>query len=88
MKIIVNGKIYDADWCWPMESDTILVFQIKDTRPLHEIAQEFERAIRIEKISAEEGNAEYLNNGRVLRVLRPDAKKQEVQLAVERGEKL
>lgn len=88
MTIIVNGVSYPALWCWPPRTDNTLRMEIIDARPLFEIAQEFEKADVIEKISPEEGNLKFITNGRVLSILRPDAEKQNVQIILERGEKI
>lgn len=88
MNVIVNGKSFPALWCWPPRTDNTLRMEIVDARPLFEIAQEFEKADVIEKISPEEGKLKYILNGRVLSILRPDADKDNVQIMLERGEKI
>ena len=88
MTVIVNGKSFTALWCWPPRSDNTLRMEIMDSRPLYEIAQEFEKADVIEKISPEEGNLKYIMNGSVLSIIRPDADKPNVQIIIARGEKL
>lgn len=88
MIVIVNGITHAANWCWPPRNDNTLRFEIVDDRPIFEIAKEFEKADVIEKISPEEGNLKYILNGPVLSILRPDAEKQNVQIIIERGEKI
>ena len=88
MTVIVNGVSHAANWCWAPRTDNTLRMEIIDDRPLFEIAQEFEKADVIEKISPEEGNLKFIMNGRVLSILRPDAEKQNVQIIIERGEKI
>lgn len=84
MKIIVNGREFSANWCWQMGSGR-LMFEIEDYRPLYEIARDFESAEEIIKISKTEGDATYKNNGRVIRLIRPDAKPDFVQVTIERS---
>lgn len=88
MTVIVNGKTYPANWFWPLNTDNTLRMEITDDRALFEIAQEFESAASIEKKSAEEGDLTYINNGRVLSILRPDANAPYIQIIMERGEKI
>ena len=88
MIAIVNGKEYQAKWFWPHMDKPVVMLEITDNRPLSEIARDFEYALRIEKKSETEGNEIYVDNGRVLSILRPDAAKDNVQITVERGAKL
>lgn len=88
MTVIVNGVSYPALWCWPPRTDSTMRMEIMDARPLFEIASDFEKATVIERISEEEGNLKYILNGRVLSILRPDAEKENVQITLERGEKI
>lgn len=88
MTVIVNGKSYPALWCWAPRSNNTLWMEIMDARPLFEIASDFEKADVIEKISPEEGNLKYIMNGRVLSIIRQDADEPNVQITLERGEKL
>lgn len=88
MTIIVNGVSCPALWCWPPRTDNTLRMEIIDARPLFEIARDFEKATVIEKISPEEGNLKYIMNGPVLSILRSDPQKENVQITLERGEKI
>lgn len=88
MIVIANGIAHVANWCWPPLNDNTLRFEIVDDRPIFEIAKEFEKADVIEKISPEEGNLKYIMNGPVLSILRQDAEKPNVQIIIERGEKI
>lgn len=85
MNIIVNGNIFPARFCWSLEMDTLLMFGIYDSRALYEVAREFENANIIEKKSETEGDAVYLNTGRVLRAIRPNAYGDEIQITIERS---
>ena len=88
MTVTVNGTSYAANWCWAPRTGNTLRLEIMDGRALYEIARDFENAYSIEKISAEEGNLRFVSNGRVLRILRPDAEKANVEIILERGEKV
>ena len=88
MTVLVNGKSFPALWCWPPRSDNTLRMEIKDARPLFEIAQEFEKADVIEKTSKTEGNLKYILNGRVISITRPKPDEDNVQIILERGEKV
>ena len=85
MTIIVDGKIFHAKFCWTLENDALIMFGIFDTRPLFEVAKDFENANVIEKHSESEGNAVYKDTGRVLRAIRPNANSAEIQITVERS---
>ena len=88
MTIWVNDKEIPAVWFGEVAANDSLMFGILDSRPLFEIAKDFENAARIEKRSETEGNEIYLDNGRVLSIIRPDANRENVQLTVERGVRL
>jgi hypothetical protein len=88
MIIIANGREFPTVWFGSVEANKTIMFGIIDARPLSEIARDFEYALRIEKKSETEGNEIYVDNGRVLSILRPDAAKDNVQITVERGAKL
>lgn len=85
MTIIVDGKIFHAKFCWTLEKDALIMFGIYDSRAVFEIARDFENADIIEKKSETEGDAVFLNTGRVLRAIRPDANGTEIQITVERS---
>jgi hypothetical protein len=85
MNIIVNGVTYPAKFCWTLENDALIMFGIYDSRPLFEVAKDFENANVIEKHSETEGNAVYKDTGRVLRAIRPNANSTEIQITVERS---
>ena len=85
MTIIVDGKIFHAKFCWALENDALIMFGIFDDRPIFEVARDFENANVIEKKSETEGDAVYLNTGRVLRAIRPNAYGDEIQITIERS---
>lgn len=85
MNIIVNGVIHPAKFCWTLENGAMIMFGIFDSRPLFEVAKDFENANVIEKHSETEGNAVYKDTGRVLRAIRPNANSTEIQITVERS---
>lgn len=85
MTIIVNGKTFPARFCWTLERDSLLMVSIYDSRALFEVAEEFEKANIIERKSETEGDAVFLNTGRVLRAIRPDANNPEIQITIERS---
>lgn len=85
MTIIVNGEHYPARFSWPLETDDMIMFAIYTNLALFEIARVFENAAIIEKKSETEGDAVFLNTGRVLRAIRPNADKEEVQITIERS---
>lgn len=88
MTIWVNDKEIPAVWFGEVAANDSIMFGIIDSRPLFEIAKDFESAMRIEKRSETEGNEIFLDNGRVLSIIRPDANRENVQLTVERGVRL
>lgn len=88
MTVIVNGNPIPANWFWPPNTDKTLRLEIADSRPLYEIAREFENANEIIKLSSAEGDEKYIDNGRVISILRPDANAPEAQIILERGEKV
>lgn len=88
MTVLVNDIEIPAVWFGEVAANDSLMFGILDSRPLFEIARDFESAMRIEKRSETEGNEIYLDNGRVISIIRPDAKQANVQLTVERGVRL
>ena len=88
MTILVNDKEIPAVWFGEVDANNSIMFGIIDNRALFEIAKDFENAARIEKRSETEGNEIYIDNGRALSIIRPDANKENVQITLERGEKI
>lgn len=58
MKIMTNrGQMFDADWAWA--EDDVLRMELKDSRDVSEIAQDFEGLTKISRKSENEGDAVY-----------------------------
>ena len=53
-----RGRTFPVDWMWA-RSPAELMLQLRDDRPLHEIAADFEDCPRLERLSDTEGNITY-----------------------------
>ena len=59
MKITTNrGQAFDVNWAWAM--DGVLRIELPDTRPIGDIAEDFDGLVRIERKSEEEGDDTYI----------------------------
>lgn len=57
MTIVTNrGQTFEANWAW---ADDILRIELKDSRDVSEIAQDFEGLTKISRKSENEGDAVY-----------------------------
>ena len=86
MTITTNtGKTFDVNWAWPPRNTNKLMIEMKDTRPIQEIAADFDGLESISRESETEGNAVYTGYGTLVGVIR-DTMKGTVQLTLERND--
>lgn len=61
MTITTNrGKTFDVNWAWANDDPDQLMIELKDTRPIEEIAHDFDGLTEIRRKSEEEGDDTYV----------------------------
>lgn len=73
MKVTTSrGKTFDVEWMWgPVGPAADLMLQLRDDRPLAEIAADFEGCEHFHRESDEEGNMDFEGYAVIKSILRP-----------------
>lgn len=86
MTITTNrGKTFDVNWAWPPRNTNRLMIELKDTRPIAEIAEDFDGLETISRESETEGNAVYTGYSTLISIVK-DTSKGTAQLTLERSD--
>lgn len=80
-----RGQTFDVNWAWPPRNTNRLMIEMKDSRSIEEIAQDFDGLVTISRKSETEGDAVYTGYDTLVSVIK-DTAKGTVQLTLERSD--
>lgn len=82
-----KDKTYEIEWMWgPVGPEAALMLQLRDARPLSEIAAEFEGCGRFRRASDTEGDLDFEGYTALTGITRPQANQPSVRLTLTRPE--